>query len=343
MKSHDDSGRIPAGKGLSIMEDRDLQFALTTLIRESRHWASVHRGLELFYRARDLLKEHYHVDSGYFVYKKTAGWGTKSEQQFRVYAPWGILPGCEKVLQKEVDRQLLMSPNPLQHVSEDWLNILDVPHPVQKRWQTWGVQTGGSWLLYIGQDPVGLMVLRRRILKTDDGLLMSLVVRQVSLVMELLRYRRAAEEASQQDPLTGVFNRRGAMMRIETLVRVRQAHDHWVFVIFDVNHFKEINDQRGHPEGDRVLKNVAQILSSDLREGDICGRWGGDEFVVLLKSPEALAPEIVSRLKTKVATTLRNVSVSAGWAIWGIDGTSFDDVYHVADRRLYQDKKISSS
>ncbi|WP_053960082.1 GGDEF domain-containing protein [Sulfobacillus thermosulfidooxidans] len=324
------------------MEDRDLQFALTTLIRESRHWASVHRGLELFYRARDLLKEYYQVDSGYFVYKKTAGWGTKSEQQFRVYAPWGVLPGCEKTLQEEVDRQLLMSPNPLQHVTENWVSLAEVPLSVQKRWQTWGVQTGGSWLLYIGKDPVGLMVLRRRILRTDDGLLMSLVARQVSLVMELLRYRRAAEEVSQQDPLTGVLNRRGAMMRIETLVRVRQAHASWVFVIFDVNNFKEINDRQGHPQGDKVLKNVAKILSLGLREGDICGRWGGDEFVVLLNSCGAQAPEIVARLKNKVAETLRNVSVSAGWAIWGVDGTSLDEVYHVADRRLYQDKKTSS-
>ncbi len=326
------------GKDYANLENRDLQPALITLIRESRNWATVKRGLELFEHVKDMLRGHYHVDSGYFVFKKAVSLG-EGERSFRVYSPWGDLHGTADELQQDVDRTFHLNANLADSASEQWLTRESVPGAVKAQWRDRGIQTGGSWIIKIGEVPAGMMVLYRRNLKTDDSLVMSLVVEQLSLVMELLRYRRAAEEASQRDPLTGIYNRRGATVRIRTLAELRSAAaDNWIFAIFDVDHFKAINDQHGHPQGDRVLKEVAQVLSANLREGDICGRWGGDEFVIMLQCPKDLAPHIVSRLKDTVSCQVDKVSVSVGWAIWGQDGTTLKEIYRAADRRLYHDK-----
>ncbi len=325
------------GRVIPVKDDH-LENALVTLIRQSHNWASVERWIEVFYAARDMLQNYYNVESGYFVYRKTV-LGTDEEKTFRVYAPWGMPQNGQDVMFQRVLEQLRENPDPVKHVSEQWISVEEAPGYLKTLWKEWGIRTGGSWLLSIGSVPVGMAVFHRRVHRVDDTVVMSLVVRQISLVMELLRYRRQAEEASQRDPLTGIYNRRGATMRIETLLALRDSRaGEWIFAIFDVDDFKTINDNLGHPHGDGVLIEVARILSSHLREGDICGRWGGDEFVVMLKSPGHLASSIIERLKKKVASELRDVSVSAGWAVWGVEGTNLEEIYRVADKRLYQDK-----
>jgi len=90
------------------------------------------------------------------------------------------------------------------------------------------------------------------------------------------------EELSRRDPLTKLFNRRFLMERLETeLARVRRGNDLAVLMI-DLDKFKRVNDERGHHAGDRVLADIAEALSEATREVDVPGRYGGDEFVVLL-------------------------------------------------------------
>ncbi len=318
-----------------------MESSLIVLMRESRYWASVSSGRELFQRARHVLEGYFGVDSGYFIYQKTGLWAGMADEAFEVYETWGKMRGQEETLRKEAEGQLKSGIEPLRHVSQQWIRRTQAPPQVAARWEGWGIQSGGSWLLTLGPKPVGMIVLRRsRDTLADDSVLMGLLAGQVSLVMELLRFRRAAEEASQRDSLTGIYNRRGASLQMERMTSENPGHSGttWVFGIFDVNEFKRINDRHGHPAGDQVLTEVARILSAALRPGDVSGRWGGDEFVVMINTSAANAPCVIQRLQRQVAKELAGVSVSAGWAVWGEDGPDLETLYHVADRRLYQDK-----
>lgn len=86
------------------------------------------------------------------------------------------------------------------------------------------------------------------------------------------------QSLAQQDALTGIANRRGFMSAAEHLAEKTDC----CLLILDIDHFKSINDQYGHHQGDNVLKHFADCLQKTLRRGDVVCRWGGDEFVVLL-------------------------------------------------------------
>lgn len=109
----------------------------------------------------------------------------------------------------------------------------------------------------------------------------------------------ALKIASTQDPLTGLFNRRLMLERLkaeEALAKRRQTP--FSIAMIDIDHFKRINDEFGHDVGDTVLVQFALALTGALRAYDICARWGGEEFLVLLpetSGPEAL--EIANRLR----------------------------------------------
>jgi diguanylate cyclase (GGDEF)-like protein len=86
------------------------------------------------------------------------------------------------------------------------------------------------------------------------------------------------------DPLTGLSNRRGFLQRFQkNLARVRREGESMALVLVDCDRFKQINDQFGHAAGDRALKLLAHSLQSAVRGDDLVARWGGDEFVVMLR------------------------------------------------------------
>ena len=97
-------------------------------------------------------------------------------------------------------------------------------------------------------------------------------------MIAILRNTGRFAEAARVDALTGLLNRRAAM---KILPRLRPGD---VVLMVDVDHFKQVNDTRGHSAGDTVLREFAAILARTVREGDLCSRWGGEEFVVGLDS-----------------------------------------------------------
>jgi two-component system, cell cycle response regulator len=156
--------------------------------------------------------------------------------------------------------------------------------------------------------------------------------------------RRLAAQAL-TDELTGLANRRDGELRLERQVAlcVRNGQDLGLIRI-DIDHFKTINDTRGHQGGDRVLAEVARRLAGALRGGDELARWGGDEFVVLLPNTErAGIARAAERLRAAVAegpVALEGgdvgVTISIGWAHWAGDTAS--DLLLRADRALYAAK-----
>lgn len=118
----------------------------------------------------------------------------------------------------------------------------------------------------------------------------------------LVRRSRQLESDSRSDPLTGAANRRA----LDEELRLRvpgagPAAGPTTLVVVDVDHFKRINDECGHLTGDEVLRRVARLLRQQVRDGDLCARFGGDEFVLVLSAALPVATEVTTRLAESVA------------------------------------------
>lgn len=134
----------------------------------------------------------------------------------------------------------------------------------------------------------------------------------------LMRERnQALQQASTHDPLTELPNRRLTGDRLEQLISERRR---FTLALLDIDHFKLINDRHGHDTGDRLLVAITEELSATLRHYDLCGRWGGEEFLLLLADTDLdEAHVIVERLRHRLAgVTIHvgehalSVTVSAG-------------------------------
>ena len=145
------------------------------------------------------------------------------------------------------------------------------------------------------------------------------------------------------DPLTGLYNRRFAETRLAAEASRSQRYRHPMTVVsFDLNNFKQINDQYGHPAGDQVLKEFAERLNSAIRVSDYAVRMGGDEFLVIL--PECPAEQVQALFKRLVTIEVNYaghiipVQYSAGWVGYE-PGESPESFLERADRLLYADKR----
>jgi diguanylate cyclase (GGDEF)-like protein len=141
------------------------------------------------------------------------------------------------------------------------------------------------------------------------GLPLSMVAAAILValgVADRLREQRVAlsdaERRAQTDPLTGVLNRRSLIERLHAAgdrARVRGLPIALLFI--DLDHFKQINDTRGHQAGDACLRAVIEPIQKELRLSDVIGRYGGEEFVVILSSADAGAAEaIAQRIRERV-------------------------------------------
>lgn len=131
----------------------------------------------------------------------------------------------------------------------------------------------------------------------------------------------------------------------EAAARVlREPDQHFVVMLADVDHFKDINDSLGHAAGDQTLQSVARALESSLREYDICARWGGEEFLLLIPiTSEDQASVVAERLRRAVsllpppAPALKPCTISIGFTRHR-PGERLDDTLLRADQALYQAK-----
>jgi diguanylate cyclase (GGDEF)-like protein len=150
------------------------------------------------------------------------------------------------------------------------------------------------------------------------------------------------------DSLTGLENRRAIQERgLLELKRAERSGAPVSLMLCDVDHFKRINDRFGHEAGDAVLRTVAGTLRAALRETDLLGRWGGEEFIaVLVETDGPAAGEIAERMRAAVAATLfdtlpERMTISLGVATLSeIDGVAaaWESLLKDADRHLYRAK-----
>ena len=166
--------------------------------------------------------------------------------------------------------------------------------------------------------------------------------------------RRAGEvmavtQAALRDPLTGVLNRRGFTEAAgRELARARRYERPFALAFVDVRGLKAVNDTQGHLAGDKLLKEVATLLTDSARADDVVGRIGGDELALLLAEQSAEgAGAMTQRIRANLPTRRASLGLGEEWdltigtATFPEDGENFEELLQAADRRLYQQRGIA--
>jgi two-component system, sensor histidine kinase LadS len=184
-----------------------------------------------------------------------------------------------------------------------------------------GSRAAGWFLIAWAQLEAFTIATAARLLFTDGddaelllyyGLPLSMVAAAILIalgVADRMREQRVAlteaERRAQTDPLTGVLNRRSLIERLDAACTRARARGLPIAVLFiDLDHFKQINDSFGHAAGDACLRAVVEPIQAELRQSDVVGRFGGEEFVVILSSAdESAAHPIAERICRRVAET----------------------------------------
>jgi len=176
----------------------------------------------------------------------------------------------------------------------------------------------------------------------------------VSVVGNRLAEINQLQSEARTDPKTGVFNVRGWTEAAQrSMARASKGEHGLAVLMIDLDHFKWINDTFGHPAGDDVLRMVAQQLDEVTRPGDVIGRFGGEEFVVLLPDIEdGAAQTTAERIRVAVAelhipttdkrggpTTVTGRTTSIGVAVYPAHGSSIDTLLQAADAAVYEAKE----
>ena len=166
---------------------------------------------------------------------------------------------------------------------------------------------------------------------------------QLEKRLELEELARNLDFRAQTDPLTGLYNRRKFNRELATeILRAQRYKTPLSLVLYDVDHFKKVNDTLGHPVGDRVLIALSRFVSARIRNSDVLARWGGEEFVIL--TPTCTGPvacQLAGNLKDAIAALdideAGTVTCSFGVAQYE-DGDTADTLIERADEALYRAK-----
>lgn len=181
-----------------------------------------------------------------------------------------------------------------------------------------------------------------------EALLYIIALAFLALTMTRERAELRYKIASRRDPLTGVANRRAFFDDAERLIRSAERRKEPVAaILFDLDHFKDINDSFGHQTGDEVIRMFADTARREIRGGDLLGRFGGEEFVILLAGENtAGAHACANRIRIAFAQAAEQVAghavsahASAGVAASSVHPVNLHALLAAADKALYQSKK----
>ena len=216
------------------------------------------------------------------------------------------------------------------------------------------VVLGGRALVAISTHSEATNILQSSALQTLTFLATFSVVLVSSVGFVFMSRDRADENnrvLAALDPLTGVANRRSLIAALDRdVARAQRMREPMALMMVDIDHFKDVNDQYGHPAGDRVLCSVVNVLRQRVRAQDLVGRYGGEEFMVLLPDTGLVGAQQLARALCKAVEESRcpadgvpgpGIAVTVSIGVFGgrlESGDSWDMLIAAADRALYQAK-----
>ena len=244
-----------------------------------------------------------------------------------------------------------------RHIGEEPLRTtLDSPHPLVVKLDEKnapGLELGGhpQHALVVPIQRSGqlmgameLYLTEYRELSADQIDLLNGVASQAAIAIRHAQLFQAQEENALTDELTKLPNRRAfAQQFLQEMQRARRHHNWIGFLMIDLDHFKQVNDNYGHLVGDSVLAELATILTGGARESDVCARYGGEEFAIILhETNEGGAQTVAERIRARVEAASfpdgLKLTVSIGIAATD-DPSLFTQLIDRADQALYQAKQ----
>ena len=193
---------------------------------------------------------------------------------------------------------------------------------------------------------INSQAIHRLILKPWDNDYLLVQMREALNIHLLIKQKDELQKLSITDPVTGLTNHRFFQESLKRELERAVRHSRSLsLMMIDVDHFKNYNDQFGHPEGDSLLQKIAEKISSEVRNIDLVSRYGGEEFAVIMpdtKSEEALM--VAERLRQSFVTSpisakaAKSLTVSVGVAGLSSKYSDPSSLIHAADQALYQAK-----
>ena len=193
-----------------------------------------------------------------------------------------------------------------------WAGDFDAPlFDTRRRYAAAAVRpkSGSTFILYVDGS-------NERTASAWSAASLQELATHATFALERLRMADELERLAMHDPLTGLFNRRALMDRMQLeLATVRRTGSSLAFAMIDVDDFKRINDTRGHAGGDEALKTIAGILESETRETDVAARFAGDEFSLIMPRSDTSAVEtVMARVYAALAANGLGCSIGIAFA-----------------------------
>lgn len=208
---------------------------------------------------------------------------------------------------------------------------------------------GALVMTHIDMNRLGVIIIRaEKMIEDEIGELIGLLLYTASLIYCYFeRYANQINYAAIHDEMTGLLNRRAILEGGQREIELsRRSHSPLAIALVDVDHFKQINDRYGHATGDLVLKELADVLQKTCRSVDLVGRFGGEEFCLILPgnhhdNVDAFAERLFSAIREHDYRPLPGVTISMGIAVLSpVDqNKTWQTLIKQADRELYKVKQ----
>jgi diguanylate cyclase (GGDEF)-like protein len=177
--------------------------------------------------------------------------------------------------------------------------------------------------------------------KKERGEMMKRLIRFFKAVS--IVYRDGFLDVLFRDPLTKLYNRRFLEeVGEKEIAKAKRYSRSLSIILIDIDGFKQFNDIFGHLKGDKVLKEMAEVMTSYCRKTDLIFRWGGDEFLMIFpETNQREARVLMERITEELRS--RNIQISYGIALWGENFGSLEELIDEADEQLYCHKKTKKA